>query len=73
MKNLTHTHKHTKKQNDKEEHKKVNFWGKKKESGELLLVQSGIMGFGIRFSAPEGNQESVTVTIEIRNSSSTDK
>lgn len=38
-------------------------FGKKKESDHFCLCNPGIMGFGILFSAPEGNQESVTVTI----------
>ena len=42
--------------------RKVIF-GKKKESDHFCLCNPGIMGFGILFSAPEGNQESVTVTI----------
>ena len=42
--------------------RKVIF-GKKKESNHFCLCNPGIMGFGILFSAPEGNQESVTVTI----------
>ena len=42
--------------------RKVIF-GKKKESDHFCLCYPGIMGFGILFSAPEGNQESVTLTI----------
>ena len=42
--------------------RKVIF-GKKKESDHFCFCNPGIMGFGILFSAPEGNQESVTVTI----------
>ena len=42
--------------------RKVIF-GKKKESDHFCLCNPGIMGFGILLSAPEGNQESVTVTI----------
>ena len=43
--------------------RKVIFGKKKKESDHFCLCNPGIMGFGILFSAPEGNQESVTVTI----------
>lgn len=46
MKNLTHTHKHTKKQNDKEEHKKVNFWEKKK--GIRWTFASAVRNYGLR-------------------------
>ena len=43
--------------------RKVIFGKKKKESDHFCFCNPGIMGFGILFSAPEGNQESVTVTI----------
>ena len=44
------------------------FWNP--ESGENLLMESGILGFGIRNTAQDSG---ITLTIEIQNPSSTDR